>query len=78
MLWSNFAFFLQLSFLKLKKKPSINFGEMEFNFIYLSILKDYLDLEFDVLKDKLSFEYDLDRIIDDWVSKKMMYGFRYY
>lgn len=31
-------------------------------------MRDYLDLEFQTLKDTLPFPYDLEKVIDDWVS----------
>lgn len=31
-------------------------------------MREYLDLEFQALKTTLPFEYNLENIIDDWVS----------
>jgi 5'-3' exoribonuclease 1 len=41
--------------------------ETTFHLLHLSLLREYLDLEFTPLKSLLPFPYDLERIIDDWV-----------
>jgi len=41
--------------------------ETTFHLLHLSLLREYLDLEFAPLKSLLPFPYDLERIIDDWV-----------
>jgi 5'-3' exonuclease len=38
-----------------------------FEFIYVSILREYLELEFLELKPKLKFEYNIERVIDDFI-----------
>jgi 5'-3' exonuclease len=38
-----------------------------FEFIYISILREYLILEFQELKDRLKFQFNIERIIDDFV-----------
>jgi len=42
--------------------------EENFRLVYISGLRDYMKFEFSELVNKLPFEYDLDRIIDDTVS----------
>jgi 5'-3' exoribonuclease 1 len=37
----------------------------------LSLFREYLDLEFASVKPKLKFPYDLEHIIDDWVSNSL-------
>lgn len=36
-------------------------------FLHISILREYLDADFSKLKNNLPFEYDLERIVDDFV-----------
>ena len=50
-----------------KEKKSNASKEEKHIFVHLSILRDYLDLEFQELKECLPFEYDLEHLIDDWV-----------
>jgi 5'-3' exonuclease len=38
-----------------------------FEFIFVSILREYLELEFLEIKTKLNFEYNIERIIDDFI-----------
>ena len=61
-----------------------------FHLLHISLLKEYIDMEFSVVKvahlvcvghhmingkqDKLPFAYDLDRIIDDWVLMAFLIG----
>jgi len=47
----------------------------EFQFLHISLLREYLDLEFgSVLRDILSFPYSLERIIDDWIILAFFVG----
>uniref|UniRef100_A0A5K4EPZ7 5'-3' exoribonuclease, putative n=1 Tax=Schistosoma mansoni TaxID=6183 RepID=A0A5K4EPZ7_SCHMA len=41
---------------------------------YLSVLREYIDLEFTELKKTLPFPYDLERLIDDWVFMAFLLG----
>lgn len=41
--------------------------ETKFYLLHLSLMREYLGLEFQLLKDKLKFPYDVESIIDDWV-----------
>ncbi|CCE62737.1 hypothetical protein TPHA_0D00960 [Tetrapisispora phaffii CBS 4417] len=51
------------------RKKDIRAGLEAQNFLllHMSILREYLELEFEDLKTKLSFKYDFERIIDDFV-----------
>ncbi len=42
--------------------------------MHLSLLREYLNLEFSVLSDKLPFEYNLERIIDDFILLALFVG----
>lgn len=42
--------------------------ETTFHLLHLSLFREYLDLEFSAMKTALKFPYDLEHIIDDWVS----------
>ncbi|KAJ8926758.1 hypothetical protein NQ314_020875 [Rhamnusium bicolor] len=43
--------------------------EITFYLLHLSLMREYLELEFASLTDKIQgFEYDFEKIIDDWVS----------
>ncbi|XP_024080842.1 5'-3' exoribonuclease 1-like isoform X3 [Cimex lectularius] len=45
-----------------------------FDFLHLSLLREYIDLEFKKLKDVLPFPYELERIIDDWILMCFLIG----
>lgn len=49
--------------------------ETTFFLLHLSLMRNYLDLEFQKLKFALSFPYNLENIIDDWVSYFLLVGF---
>lgn len=38
-----------------------------FELIHISLLREYLELEFSIVKDKIKFEYNTERIIDDFL-----------
>lgn len=42
--------------------------------MHLSLLREYLDLEFSSLKETLPFKYDLERIIDDFILLALFVG----
>ncbi|XP_054270080.1 5'-3' exoribonuclease 1 isoform X2 [Macrosteles quadrilineatus] len=48
--------------------------ETTFFLLHLSLMREYLDLEFQALKTALPFPYDLEHIIDDWVLMGFLVG----
>jgi 5'-3' exoribonuclease 1 len=42
--------------------------------MHLSLLREYLDIEFQSLKENLPFEYNLERIIDDFILLALFVG----
>ncbi|CAH1131010.1 unnamed protein product [Ceutorhynchus assimilis] len=49
--------------------------EITFFLLHLSLMREYLELEFAPVKDKLvGFEYDFEKIIDDWVLMGFLVG----
>ncbi|CAH1395383.1 unnamed protein product [Nezara viridula] len=63
----------EVKFSRTAKKPK-NVEETKFFLLHLSMMRGYLELEFQSLKEKLSFEYDIERIIDDWVLMGFLVG----
>lgn len=45
-----------------------------FYLLHISLLREYLDLEFSSIADKIPFEYDLERIIDDFILMGIFVG----
>jgi 5'-3' exoribonuclease 1 len=45
-----------------------------FYLLHISLLREYLDLEFISLKEQIPFEYDLERIIDDFILMGIFVG----
>lgn len=44
--------------------------EITFYLLHLSLMREYLELEFSCLKESLTtFDFDIDKIIDDWVGR---------
>ncbi|XP_028833469.1 5'-3' exoribonuclease 1 isoform X2 [Denticeps clupeoides] len=48
--------------------------ETTFHLLHLSLMREYIDYEFAELRDKISFEYNLERIIDDWILMGFLVG----
>ncbi|XP_063074870.1 5'-3' exoribonuclease 1 isoform X2 [Engraulis encrasicolus] len=48
--------------------------ETTFFLLHLSLMREYIDYEFSELKHKIPFEYDLERIIDDWILMGFLVG----
>ncbi|XP_031415330.1 5'-3' exoribonuclease 1 isoform X2 [Clupea harengus] len=48
--------------------------ETTFHLLHLSLFREYIDYEFSDVKKKIPFEYDLERIIDDWILMGFLVG----
>lgn len=48
--------------------------EITFYLLHLSLMREYLELEFASLKDLLEFGFDIEKIIDDWVLMGFLVG----
>ncbi|RWS29627.1 5'-3' exoribonuclease 1-like protein [Leptotrombidium deliense] len=57
-----------------KASRNINPETITFHLLHLSLLRDYLDLEFSPLKSTLPFHYNIENIIDDWVLMGFLVG----
>ncbi|KAI3654748.1 hypothetical protein MP228_000128 [Amoeboaphelidium protococcarum] len=57
-----------------KKNIVSNPSSQNFYLLHLSLLREYLDLEFSSLKNKLPFEYSIEKIIDDFVLMALFVG----
>lgn len=57
---------------KSQKKSGVN--ETRFYLLHLSLLRDYLELEFFDLKTMTDFQFDIEKIIDDWVLMGFLVG----
>ena len=50
-----------------KNKNNNNSNDNPYEFLLISVLREYLELEFSYLKNKISFKYNFERIIDDFI-----------
>lgn len=57
-----------------KQKKILTPEETNFCLLHLSLMREYLEHEFSSLKDKLTFEFDIEKIIDDWVLMGFLVG----
>ncbi|XP_046850575.1 5'-3' exoribonuclease 1-like isoform X2 [Xenia sp. Carnegie-2017] len=56
-----------------KEKRISNPEDITFHLLHLSLLREYIDLEFVALKE-ISYGYDLEKIIDDWILMGFLVG----
>ena len=49
------------------KKEKYSEKKIEYQFFLISVLREYLELEFNFLKKKIKFKYDFEKIIDDFI-----------
>ncbi len=54
--------------------PLLSLVNQNFFLLHLSLLREYLDLEFSSISEELPFEYDLERIIDDFILLSVFVG----
>lgn len=57
-----------------KKKKSEGLEHQKFYLMHLSLFREYLDLEFKDIRLTLPFDYDLERIIDDFILLAILVG----
>ena len=50
-----------------KKDNNNNGNDNPYEFLLISVLREYLELEFNYLKNKINFKYNFERIIDDFI-----------
>ena len=55
-------------------KKSKHIQDQTFSLLHLSIVRKYLEFDFIDLKELVKFEFDIDRIIDDWVLMGFLAG----
>ncbi|KAM9845283.1 5'-3' exoribonuclease 1 [Aulostomus maculatus] len=48
--------------------------ETTFHLLHLSLMREYIDYEFSVLRNQIGSDYDLERIIDDWILMGFLVG----
>uniref|UniRef100_A0A1Q3F1Y6 5'-3' exoribonuclease 1 n=1 Tax=Culex tarsalis TaxID=7177 RepID=A0A1Q3F1Y6_CULTA len=63
----------EVKFGKNEKKSSI-VEETRFYLLHLTLLREYLELEFAPVRDKLKFDFNIYKLIDDWVLMGYMVG----
>ncbi|XP_067134846.1 5'-3' exoribonuclease 1 isoform X2 [Centruroides vittatus] len=56
------------------KKSRVVPEHTSFHLLHLSLMREYLDFEFSALKKTLSFPYNLENIIDDWILMGFLVG----
>lgn len=49
------------------RKKTGDVHDQKFFLLHLSLLREYMGLEFEDLRDKVSFDYDFERILDDFI-----------
>ncbi|KYM94136.1 PREDICTED: 5'-3' exoribonuclease 1 [Cyphomyrmex costatus] len=57
-----------------KQQVKMTPEETKFCLLHLSLLREYIEHEFSPIKDKLSFSFDIEKIIDDWVLMGFLVG----
>ncbi|XP_012226430.1 5'-3' exoribonuclease 1 [Linepithema humile] len=57
-----------------KQQVKMTPEETKFCLLHLSLLREYIEHEFSPIRDKLSFAFDIEKIIDDWVLMGFLVG----
>uniref|UniRef100_H2ZAS5 5'-3' exoribonuclease 1 n=2 Tax=Chordata TaxID=7711 RepID=H2ZAS5_CIOSA len=64
----------EVKFTRRKNSKTQAAAETTFHLLHISLMREYIDHEFSVLKTNLPFEYDIESIIDDWVLMGFLVG----
>ena len=59
---------------KSASKRTVTPENTTFHLLHLSLLREYIDHEFSDLRKTLTFDYDLERILDDWILLGFLVG----
>lgn len=67
---------MQVKFGKKSTKRKSSPEEITFYLLHLSLMREYLELEFKELESnqEMAFPYDIEKIIDDWVCYQRSIG----
>ncbi|GAV54367.1 hypothetical protein ZYGR_0AL00990 [Zygosaccharomyces rouxii] len=57
-----------------RAKKSTTLENQNFYLLHLSLLREYMELEFEEIADELQFEYDFERILDDFILIMFVIG----
>ncbi|KAJ6560949.1 exonuclease II [Mycena sp. CBHHK59/15] len=57
-----------------RRKGSTSLDAINFYLLHLSLMREYLDLEFRAIQPVLAFEYSLERVIDDFILLAVFVG----
>lgn len=57
-----------------KAAKAVGVAHQRFFLLHLSLMRDYLEQEFVVLKETMNVPFDIERIIDDWVLMVFLVG----
>lgn len=57
----------EVTFGRKPKRATKSASEQNFYFLHLSLLREYLGFEFGSLQDKVSFHYDFEKVLDDFI-----------
>ncbi|KAG1059371.1 hypothetical protein G6F42_028344 [Rhizopus arrhizus] len=64
----------EVTFGKQNQKRSKTLDSQNFYLMHLSLMREYLDMEFNSVSDKLSFKYDFERVLDDFILLALFVG----
>lgn len=64
----------EVTFGKQNHKRSKTLDSQNFYLMHLSLMREYLDMEFNSVSDKLSFAYDFERVLDDFILLALFVG----
>ncbi|KAI8388238.1 exoribonuclease 1 [Radiomyces spectabilis] len=64
----------EVNFGRQRSKRKTGVDNQNFYLMHLSLLREYLDLEFHSLEQSLSFKYDLERVLDDFILLALFVG----
>ncbi|OQV16661.1 5'-3' exoribonuclease 1 [Hypsibius exemplaris] len=64
----------EVKFGKSSEAAETNPEKITFHLLHLSLMRGYLDHEFESLRDTLPFQYDFEKIIDDWILMGFLVG----
>ncbi|KAF7721539.1 hypothetical protein EC973_004513 [Apophysomyces ossiformis] len=57
-----------------QKRKTSSLDSQNFYLMHLSLMREYLDMEFQALRSSLNFPYDLERILDDFILLALFVG----
>lgn len=70
----HFALIREEGVLDRKKKRAVGSPDQKFHLLHISLVREYLEMDFESLKHRMPFPYSFERVVDDFIMMSFFVG----